>query len=363
MSPTVLRGEANLVLVDVVAMDKKQKYVRDLAAKEFHVFEDGKEQPITSFTRTSDAQSPQAPAQPRYMVLFFDNSTMDPSEQQRARQAAGQFVAKSASPDRLMAVVDFSGFSRVTQNFTADADALKRAVGNVKFAMLRPNEPGQTTEIAQFGRPSVVQMRSDYAARSVLLAIRSLARTLRPVPGRKTMIFFSGGFPLTAERQSELAATIDAANKANVAIYPVDVRGLEGLRPLSVPDVTEPMQGAPFPGGPPGAALEAPDFPHEPLLLAARLEGLLLPQRLAQRQGGGGGQGGGGFPGGGGAGGRGGTGGGGGPTGGGGTSGGGSGPTGGPTTGSRGNVGATPTNPGAYNPNNPYGTSQPGYYN
>jgi VWFA-related protein len=366
----VIRTETNLVLVDVVAMDKKENYVRDLEAKDFRVFEDDKEQPINSFMRTSDAQAAQGPAQPRYLVLFFDNSTMNPSEQTRARQAAEQFVEKSASPDRQMAVIDFGGTLRVTQNFTADAGALKRAVSNVKFASLRPNEPGQTVEVAQMGAPSMVQIRSDFAARSVLLAIRNLAKTLRPVPGRKTMIFFSGGFPLTPERQSELTATIDAANKANVAIYPVDVQGLEGLKPLNMPDITDPMQ---LPGRGPGAALEEPVFPHEPILLAARLEGLLLPQPLAQqpRGGSGGSSSGGGAPSGGGA--RGGIG-----TGGGGTSGSGgsvggsrtggnTGSVGGSTSGSRGTLGGTrgggnPNNRGAFDPNNPFG-NRPGWAN
>ncbi|MBZ5544963.1 MAG: VWA domain-containing protein [Acidobacteriia bacterium] len=368
----IIRTETNLVLVDVVAMDKKGSYVRDLDAKEFRVFEDDKEQPLTSFMRTSDLQAAQAAAQPRYLVLFFDNSTMNPSEQLSARHAAAQFVEKSASPDRLMAVVDFASTFRVTQNFTANPDALKRAVGNIKYASLQPNEAGQTTEVAQLGAPSMVQIRSDFAARSVLLAIRNLAKTLRPVPGRKTMIFFSGGFPLTPERQSELTATIDAANKANVAIYPVDVRGLEGLTPLNMPDITNPTPEAPFPGRPPGAALEEPAFPHEPILLAARLEGLLLPPLLAQRPGGGGG---GGAPSGGGGGGsRGGTGGGGGGTSagggatGGGRAGGSTGSAGGTTSGSRGTTGGTrgggnTSNRGGSNPNNSYGTRQPGYGN
>jgi VWFA-related protein len=373
----VIRTEANLVLVDVVAMDKKEHYVRDLEAGDFHVFEDDHEQPVTSFTRTSEEQVGQAPAQPRYLVLFFDNSTMNPSEQARARQAAAQFVEKSASPDRLMAVVDFGGVVRVTQNFTAEAGALKRAVGDVKFASVQPNEPGQTTQVAQLGAPSALQVRSDFAARSVLLAIRSLAKTLRPVPGRKTMILFSGGFPLTPERQSELTATIDAANKANVAIYPMDVRGLEGLSPLTTPDITNPMQRAPFPGGPPGAALEAPDFPHQPILLAARLEGLLLPQPVAQRPGGGGG--GGGSGGGGSSGGSTGGGGGAGGSGGwgtGGTTGGGGSTGSGRTGGSTGSVGGTPSGlpgnvggtrgtgePGSrtgFDPNNPFGTGRYG---
>jgi len=36
-------------------------------------------------------------------------------------------------------------------------------------------------------------------------------------PGRKMVVLFSGGFPLTQENQSELTATIDTCNKSNVA--------------------------------------------------------------------------------------------------------------------------------------------------
>ena len=89
---------------------------------------------------------------------------------------------------------------------------------------------GAAAPIASMGQISLAE--ADFGARSFLLAIRNLAKTLRAVPGRKTLILFSAGFPLTAERQSELDATIDAANQANVAIYPVDVRGLQALPPV-----------------------------------------------------------------------------------------------------------------------------------
>ncbi len=282
-APGVIRAEVNVVLVDVVATDKKGNYIPDLQVNEFRVFEDDKEQPITSFSRATEAEATQGPAQPRYIVLFFDNSTMAFSDQIRARQAAAQFVEKSASRDHLMAVVDFSGAFRITQNFTANADTLKRAIGGVKYAAVQPNEPGQTTQIASLGAPTMLQMRSDFAARSVLLAIRSLAKTLRDVPGRKTLILFSGGFPLNAERQSELTATIDAANKANVAVYPIDVRGLQGPGFTSGPDFTPPTRQPSFPGMPPGAQLDESPFPHEDGLWAFELGGLTLPQRLAQR--------------------------------------------------------------------------------
>ena len=50
-SPQVIKAEANLVLVDVIATDKKGGYIKDLEVKEFQVFEDNRPQEITSFSR------------------------------------------------------------------------------------------------------------------------------------------------------------------------------------------------------------------------------------------------------------------------------------------------------------------------
>src|SRR5208282_1501164 len=120
-------------------------YLKDLEKKDFHVFEDNAEQPIASFSRESDIE-PNAPGRQRYMVLFFDDSTMDPALQIQARQAAGKFVESTASPNRMMAVVDFGGTLNIAQNFTADGDLLKRAVSNVKFSSLNPNSAGESAQ-------------------------------------------------------------------------------------------------------------------------------------------------------------------------------------------------------------------------
>jgi VWFA-related protein len=336
-APVVIKTEANLVLVDAVVTDKKGNYIKDLEQKDFHVFEDDAEQRITSFSRAADIQ-PAAPEQQRYMVLFFDDSTMAPGDQSRAREAAAKYVEGTALPNRLMAVVDFAGSLRVAQNFTSDGDLLKRAVGGVKFATIQPNASGQSMQVASLGAPSLGLRQSDFAARSVLLSIRELAKTLRAVPGRKTLVLFSGGFALTAERQAELTATIDALNKANIAVYPVDVRG---LAPGPGMDISNPSGR---PGFPPSSFLHGTDspFPHEPGLLAALM---MPPEPDPQRPGGGGsvpvGGGGGGVGGGAGGGGRGG-----------GVSGGGGG--GKPSTGGGGKpISGGGTNPGAGRTGNP----------
>lgn len=392
---TTIHKESNLVLVDTVVTDKKDHYIQDLQAKDFHVYDNGDEQKIVSFTGPSPAAgsagssagmaAPHAPGSRRYIVLFFDNSTMALADQARARKAAAQFVTKTASEDRAMAVVEFTGTFHLVQNFTDNSDLLARAVSGVKSAAVNPNDTTSTS--SSFGSPnglgtspgglsvpgaistaggySLNTVAGDFGARDLLYALRDVIKLLGPIPGRKTMILFSSGFSLDDELLPELTATIDAANKANVAIYPLDVRGLFS----GVPDATSWLHL------PPGLTTEGnpsyPEYPHYDGLLA-----LLSPQHGgggggggaaggggSSGGGGGGGRGGGGFGGAGGAGGTGGTGGGRGGSGTGGTGGtgggrGGSGSSGstgssgggrGGSTGGRGGGGGTTGGPGAVN--------------
>src|SRR5467141_940692 len=129
----VIKKESKLVLVDSVVTDKKGNYVRDLAQNDFKVFEDNKEQPVSTFSTGADAAT-QAKGQKHYLILFFDNSSMAAPDQIQARGAAAKFVQANAAPDRMMAVVDFGGKLRVVQNFTANSDMLTAAVKGVKYS-------------------------------------------------------------------------------------------------------------------------------------------------------------------------------------------------------------------------------------
>ena len=351
----VIKAETRLVLVDTIVTDKKGNYIGDLTQKDFRVWEDDKEQQIKSFSYEASA-GPNAPDQKHYLVLFFDNSTMDMSDQARAREAAGKFIAANAGPNRLMAIAEFTGITRVAQNFTADADRLKKVVANIKSSSVDPNVPGSPVEVASLGMPNLFNAEADFGQRSVLLALRTMAKNLTNVPGRKSLVFLTSGFPLNPELQSELTATIDSCNKANVAVYPIDVRGLVATSPTAA-------------SSGPGARLRAPVLHHSAHLQAATwkvrtADGRTHHARLVRVQRGGGGGGGGGAGGGGGGGhpggGGGGLGGGGGTAGGGGK--GGTGSSGGGNTGgaggSRGGGGTTGGGVSNFNNanfyNNPY---------
>jgi len=351
-SGAVIQTETKLVLVDTVVTDKKGNYIQDLALKDFHVWEDNKEQAIKTFSFEAAPASPLR-SQRHYMILFFDNSTMGTGDQVLARQAALKFIDANAGMNRLMAIVDFGGSLQIAQNFTQDTERLKNVINGVKFSAVAPN--AGSTGLGPV--PQLATAAAGFGARDVILSLRSLAKSLGVVPGRKTLILFTAGFPLDQELLSEVTATVDVANKSNVAIYPIDVRG------LVAPNGSLRTPPFPVPGSPRGLSAFLQPVAFTPGSMAF----FAMPQHGGGGGGGGGGAGGGhagggGAPGGGAPGG--GTVGGGGRTGGtpgGGTPGGGTSPgagrTGGGTSGGTNGAGY----PGMYgNPawNNPYNQSR-----
>jgi VWFA-related protein len=223
---TVIRTETRLVLVDAVVTDKKGAYVHDLEQKDFKVYDDNKEQAIKSFSFEADPAGPNKD-QKRYLVLFFDDSNMGLPDQQRARDAAAKFIDANAGPNHLIAIAEFTGTLHVAQNFTEDADRLHQVVKDTKLS--------SGPAISGPGAGGLGRMGYEYGVRTSLLGLRALAKNLAGVSGRKSLVFFTSGFNLDYETQSELTVTISECNRANVAVYPVDVRGLSTTDPMGAP--------------------------------------------------------------------------------------------------------------------------------
>lgn len=231
--PTI-KAETRLVLVDTIVTDKHGHYIHDLTQKDFRVWEDNKEQPIKTFSRESNPAAP-SQDQRRYMILFFDNSSMKLSDQSQARAAALKFLDTNAGKDRYIAVVDFDGTMRVEQNFTDDADRLKLAVRNLHVSAVSPNPEVQDLSAVPPPAAGLLQLsnpQASFGQRTLLLALRDIVKGLSSVPGRKTLVLLSSGFAINSsdpempEIMSELTAVIATCNRSNVAIYPIDVRGL-----------------------------------------------------------------------------------------------------------------------------------------
>jgi hypothetical protein len=56
------------------------------------------------------------------------------------------------------------------------------------------------------------------------LSLLAVVQSLSNYPGRKTIVFFSEGLPVSPSLTSRLDAVIDAANRANVTAYAVDAK-------------------------------------------------------------------------------------------------------------------------------------------
>lgn len=247
-TPTITK-ETGLVIVDTVVTDKRGNYIRDLTQKDFRIFEDGKEQPVKSFSSESNAATPSVNPN-RYLVLFFDNSTMNAGDQVQARAAALKFLDSNTGPNRYIAIVNFNGTLQVAQNFTTDVARLKAAAQGQQQSSVSPNAAPNVSSTATPGVLQLGNMEANFGARTLLLALRDLAKGLANVPGRKSLVLLSSGFPMNPSDPnywvlySELTAAIDSCNKANVAIYAIDARGVGAVSSAPPLEILPPSESA-----------------------------------------------------------------------------------------------------------------------
>ena len=275
--PAVFQSETRMVLVDAVVTDKKGERLRDLTAKDFRVWEDNKEQTIRSF---SLAAGP-SPAEPRRLVLFFDDAGLSGADQVAVRQAAAGFIDSNSGPGAMMAVVNFDGGFRVAQNFTADGGRLKAAVRGVAFSTTRPVEGGT----------SVVERAQAVASnnanvRGLAEAVGNLARNLNAVPGRKILVLFTTGASFSGMQESDITNLVEICNRSNVALYPVTLQPVNALQGNGL-DCGQ-RQASRFPGGSqqPDPACGAQDNSGVPAVLGSGTGGFLVHSNdvLAQLQ-------------------------------------------------------------------------------
>ena len=178
----------------------------------------------------------------RLIVLFFDLTALHPDDLIRAQEGAADYVAKQMSPADLVALAVFGNQLRVPVHFTNNRDVLMRAIERLragKDAGLADMadaaaQPGEDTTSEDTGAAFTADETefNIFNTDRKLAALQSLATLLRDIPGRKSVVQFTGGIVQTGdENRSQLLATTDAANRANVSFYTVDARGLFSMPP------------------------------------------------------------------------------------------------------------------------------------
>ena len=261
-NPPTLSVSVNRVLTNVVVRDKKTgEVIKGLKASDFQIEEDKKSQKITTFdyqdvdqavtlqeastvsgaTATKSrsiadlvnndfAAKPDELKDRRLIVLFFDLSSMQPEDIERAVDAAKDYINNKMAPADLAASVSLVSGLSMDQDFTSDKQALLKAVGKYDgsegsgFSTSDGSSDDSTTFTADDSEFSALNTDRQ------LYAIRTVCKSMEKVEQKKSMLYFSGGLTRQGiENQASIRAATNECVKADTALYAVDTRGLEAL--------------------------------------------------------------------------------------------------------------------------------------
>jgi VWFA-related protein len=305
-APT-FKGHSELVLVPTTVEDKHGKYVSGLTKDDFKVLEDGKPQQINVFEEVqtsgifhgeskptpanefTNQVASQTAAQPRRLtIIAFDLLNTPTLKQADARKALWDFLGDAADSTEPTAVysIDSRGVD-VVSDFTTDPHVLAEALKHLKWGRRvspevklegTPFEDPLRSERNQYsaadarvevsgaadspGRMAAVVAQLEaldkemqlnatsqerrYIVLDTLAALQQIAQACALIPGRKSLLWITGGFPfdisptdMSIMQSSFPAARRDwtdvyaqylrtwrALNDAQVVLYPIDVRGI-----------------------------------------------------------------------------------------------------------------------------------------
>jgi VWFA-related protein len=303
---TTLKATTQLVIVDVTVTDSHHQPIRNLKASDFVVLEDNVSQNVKAFEEHASVSKPETPVQQTPLppgvftnlspvqqketlnVLLLDTLNTPLMDQAFVRAQIKQYL-KNAPGGTRIAIFGLATRLYLLQGFTSNPDTLRAAVdgkGSSKSSPLLNDVVGggngDVSLSQQFddsfgkkdiaGVPEIIadlkqfeaeqqgyqlQLRAKYT----LDSLNQLARYLSGLQGRKNLIWFSGSFPINilpdgdlknpfavvASSEDEFRATINLLARSQVAVYPVDARGLMASPLLSASDSSTSRYARPDP--------------------------------------------------------------------------------------------------------------------
>jgi VWFA-related protein len=266
----IFRATTRLVQVSVLVHDNHGQPVSDLKKEDFIITERGKPQQISFFAMES-ADKPATPrvALPPHIfsnilaehagvptsvtVVLLDLLNTTWSDQHYARQALVEFLGQIQPQDRIAIFALGKRSLTILHDYTTDSASLLDRIAKYKgeipseldASILNPDTQQELQALNLGAIADANQREADFftAGRVVntLETLEAIAQHLSSLPGRKNLIWLSGGFPLTIGLDEipeigstrdqrtftpEMDAAVRALNNSGVAVYPVDARGL-----------------------------------------------------------------------------------------------------------------------------------------
>lgn len=256
---TVIRTTTRLVEVRVMAEDSKGNPVTGLRKQELQLQDNRKPQPIFSFTAEGSAprgavghrDSARATAeQPRdeYAMILLDWRNPDYPSRLRALDYVTRLLHKFQPWQQLALYVFGKESSYLLHDFTSDRAELLQTLESVKDVPYEGDDgpvgkfdAGYSAVRAAAAKLSMEEQLFDFNIKILdsFEMLGKVADALARVPGRKSLIWVSNGFPIVLDARAvpgakpnevdygqDMERVIARFNRADVAVYTVDPRGL-----------------------------------------------------------------------------------------------------------------------------------------
>ncbi|MBV9241768.1 MAG: VWA domain-containing protein [Acidobacteria bacterium] len=271
----VVKITTSLVQIDVTVTDQDNRVIRDLKPTDFEIYQNGKRQDISNFSfisnqkvtetsgqKTSTSSTPKGVAMlpppsairaatvHRTIALVVDDLNLSWMSIIQVRNALKDFVDKEMQAGDLVAIIRTGAGVGALQQFTNDKRQLYAAIDRVRYNQLGTgqvaafaplegkseleNDPRFADQDAL--NNSMDQFKDSLMATGTLGALSFVLRGMAELPGRKSILLFSDGFPLfpvdqNGDRESDrvfdaVKALVERANRASVVIHTLDPRGL-----------------------------------------------------------------------------------------------------------------------------------------
>jgi VWFA-related protein len=253
-SQPTFRVGTRLVTVDVLVVTEKGAAVKGLAKEDFTLQDKGKPQTIAVFAVVDTSTNPTTKPEPLppgvasnringggvetrgATVILFDRLNIPVAADQSVVRTKVLALLASLKPTDRIGFYSLGNSLTMVQDFSDEADKLIQAAK-------RLSTPGQTAAAsdpveARLQEALTPMQVQDMTVRTshTTQAFQTIARHLAGIPGRKNLIWVASDFPLTyglsAERRenytNEVAQSTNTMSEANIAVYPMDPRGVAG---------------------------------------------------------------------------------------------------------------------------------------
>ena len=241
--PPTFRAGTNIVQVDVVVTDGSGRPVDDLAAADFEVLDEGRQVPITAFKfiNASDSTSPErypvrgandeereaSRDDTRLFAILLDDYHVSRFGPLKVRDAIAGFIQGLGPGDMAALFYPMESPQDVWQTY--DRAPLLEKLSHFEGRLHEYTPIKWPAEEEHLRNPRTIEKIRTEVVLGAMNAIVSHLGALKV--GRKTLLWVTegldpSGYPDGAAFRMDVQEVIDAANRDNVSIYPVDPRGL-----------------------------------------------------------------------------------------------------------------------------------------